>query len=88
MATEVSIYTKSNCVNCDRSKALMNDLGIEYNEISIEADPAVLEFLKSEGYMQAPVLMTDEDTWTGFNPEKIKALVGGGSATEDDDWDF
>lgn len=86
MTAEVTIYTKSACPNCDKSKALMKKLDIEYTEISLEEDPAVLEFIKSEGFMAAPVIMTADDAWSGFDAAKIQALKP--AETSDDDWDF
>ena len=38
-------------------------------------DPAALEQVKALGYLQAPVVITDEDHWSGFRPDKIDELA-------------
>ena len=32
------------------------------------------------GYMQAPVVVTDNDHWSGFRPDKIATLAAAGGA--------
>ena len=32
------------------------------------------EYVKGLGYMQAPVVVTDDEHWSGFRPDKIEAL--------------
>jgi glutaredoxin-like protein NrdH len=31
--------------------------------------------VKELGYLQAPVVITDEDHWSGFRPDKISELA-------------
>ena len=39
------------------------------------------EFLMSLGYLQAPVVVAGDTHWSGFRPDRIKALAGAVSAT-------
>ncbi|MCQ6512737.1 NrdH-redoxin, partial [Vibrio parahaemolyticus] len=48
---------------------------IEYNVLDLSEDPSALEQVKSLGYLQAPVVITDEDHWSGFRPDKIDELA-------------
>lgn len=84
--SDVTVYTKSACPQCDSTKKLMKTLSISYNEINIEENPEVLDFLKNEGFRAAPVVMTENDSWAGFNEAKIRSLVA--DDTTDEDWDF
>jgi hypothetical protein len=34
-----------------------------------------IEQVKALGYLQAPVVITDEDHWSGFRPDKIDELA-------------
>lgn len=77
----VTIYTKNRCPNCDKSKKLMNRLGIDYEEISIEQTPGALEKIISMGFQAAPVILTEDDSWAGLNEGKIRNL-----AVLDDVW--
>jgi glutaredoxin len=49
--------------------------GIEYNVLDVTEDPAALEQVKSLGYLQAPVVITDEDHWSGFRPDHIDRIA-------------
>lgn len=48
--------------------------GIEYDELMLEGLPEKVEEFRNEGLMQAPVVMANGEVWTGFRPDKIKAL--------------
>ena len=69
------VYTKNNCVQCDMTKRLMDKIGVEYETINISENPEELEKLVEMGYRSAPVVMTDNDSWAGFNPDKIADLA-------------
>lgn len=72
---EVKVYTKESCVQCTATERLMEKHNINYERIPLGEDLEALERLKAEGYMQAPIVETDEETWSGFRPDKIKALA-------------
>lgn len=69
------VYTKNNCVQCDMTKRLMDKIGVEYETINISENPEELERLISLGYRSAPVVVTENDSWAGFNPDKIAELA-------------
>lgn len=79
----VTIYTKEQCPNCVKSKLLMKKLGIEFDEISIENTPGAREKIMGLGFRAAPVIFTETDSWSGFNEDKIYALI----SNNDDVWD-
>ena len=70
-----TVYTKPNCVQCDMTKRLMDKVGVEYNTVDIVENPAELDKLIELGYRAAPVVVTDSDSWAGFQPDKITALA-------------
>jgi glutaredoxin-like protein NrdH len=69
------VYTKNNCVQCDMTKRLMDKIGVEYDTVNISENPEELERLIQLGYRSAPVVVTDNDSWAGFNPDKIGELA-------------
>lgn len=71
----ITVYTKPSCVQCDATKRLMDKLGVEYSTIDITLDTDAFDMLMSKGFKSAPVVITDNDSWSGFNPEKISGLV-------------
>ena len=52
----------------------MDSLGVSYKEINIEGDVELIAKLKEEGFSSAPVVKTDEGSWSGFRPDKIKKI--------------
>jgi glutaredoxin-like protein NrdH len=72
---EITVWTKSNCVQCDMTKKTMTRLGIEFKEMSLEEHPLVLSTFKSQGFLGAPIVTTDTKTWSGFRLDKIKSLA-------------
>jgi glutaredoxin-like protein NrdH len=75
----VTVYTKPACVQCNATYRALDKKGIEYNVIDVTEDSAALEHVKSLGYMQAPVVETETEHWSGFRPDKI-ALIEQSSA--------
>ena len=71
----ITVYTKPSCVQCNATYRALDSKGIEYNVLDVTEDPAALEQVKSLGYLQAPVVITDEDHWSGFRPDKIDELA-------------
>jgi glutaredoxin-like protein NrdH len=70
----VTIWTKSSCVQCDMTKKQMDKLGIKYEEQSLEDNPLVLEGFKAQGLLAAPIVTTDTKAWSGFRLDKIQSL--------------
>jgi glutaredoxin-like protein NrdH len=72
----VTVYTKPNCVQCDATKRTMDKLGIKYDTVDITVDLEAYDMIVSKGFQAAPVVITDDDAWSGFNPGKISELAG------------
>jgi len=73
----VKVYTKSNCPQCTATKRALNRYSIEYTEIDMENDLEALSYVKGLGFQAAPVVITADDSWSGYKPENIKALANG-----------
>lgn len=71
----ITVYTKPDCVQCEATKRMMDGLGIGYQTIDITEDKDAFELVISKGFKSAPVVITDNDSWSGFNPEKISRLA-------------
>ncbi|XAS62774.1 glutaredoxin-like protein NrdH [Pseudarthrobacter sp. So.54] len=76
----VTVYTKPACVQCNATYRALDKKGITYQSVDISQDADALERLKALGYMQAPVVVTDQDHWSGFRPDKIAELAQAYSA--------
>ena len=74
MSFTVTVYSKPSCVQCNATYRALDNKGINYQVIDVTADDAAAEYVKRLGYMQAPVVVTDDEHWSGFRPDKIEAL--------------
>lgn len=73
--SSITVYSKSACVQCTATYRALDSKGISYTVIDLEQHPEAVDELKARGLLQAPVVITDTDTWTGFRPDKIATLA-------------
>ena len=71
----VTVYTKPSCVQCTATYRALNAKGIEFEIFDVSVDEKALEAVKELGYLQAPVVIADDEHWSGFRPDKIDALA-------------
>ena len=69
------IYTLPNCVQCIATKRALKKNGVEFEEIDLAANDEIREELATQGFMQAPIVAAGNDSWSGYRPERIKALA-------------
>lgn len=73
-ATTIIVYTKPACVQCNATYKALDKAGIAYEKVDISTDDEAREYVMALGYLQAPVVVTDSGHWSGFRPDRIKAL--------------
>ncbi len=71
---KVIVYTKPSCVQGDMTKKMLDKNNIEYSTVDITEDISAFEMIKGMGFMSAPVVITNTDSWAGFQPDKIMKL--------------
>lgn len=71
----ITVYSKPACVQCTATYRALDKQGIEYEIFDVSVDEKALETVKALGYLQAPVVVTDDDHWSGFRPDKIASLA-------------
>ena len=70
----VKIYTKPNCVQCDMTKKLLDKNGVDYTTVDITKDQDAYDEVVNMGFLAAPVVISGEDSWAGFQPDKINSI--------------
>lgn len=70
----ITVYTKPACVQCNATYKALEKAGIAYEKVDISIDDEAREYVLALGYLQAPVVVTDSEHWSGFRPDRIKAL--------------
>lgn len=71
----IKIYTTSNCAQCNQTKRIFDKEGISYEEINLEEDTEAASMVVGMGYKQAPVVITDHASWSGFRLSKIQNTI-------------
>lgn len=70
----IMVYSKDNCQACRQTKNLLGGLGLEFKETNVQEDPIALQKIIELGYSSVPVIVSDQEHWSGFQPDKLKTL--------------
>lgn len=72
----ITVYTKPSCVQCNATYRALDSKGIDYEVVDLSTDAAALQTIKDLGYLQAPVVVVDDERhWSGFRPDEIATLA-------------
>lgn len=72
----ITVYTKSNCMQCEMTKRYMQMENIEFSVVDIEQDETALKMLVLHGYQGVPVVAVNgfDNSWAGFRPDRLEEL--------------
>lgn len=78
---DITVYSLPTriCVKCRATEISLRHKGIEATKVLVDEDREAMEFIKSLGYTEAPVVVIREagqvvDHWGGYREERLKAL--------------
>ncbi|MFF0546099.1 glutaredoxin-like protein NrdH [Nocardia thailandica] len=71
----ITVYTKPACVQCNATYKALDKVGVSYEVVDISENADARDYVMALGYLQAPVVVAGEDHWSGFRPDRIKALA-------------
>lgn len=71
----ITVYSKPACVQCTATKKALDRAGLEYEVVDISVDADAREYVMALGHLQAPVVVAEDDHWSGFRPERIRGLA-------------
>lgn len=75
----IQVYEKPGCRPCWATKRQLDQEGIEYTPVSLlEVTETQLDEWRAQGLFEAPIVVTPTETWSGYRPDKIKALTATG----------
>lgn len=70
------VYSLPDCFKCDQTKTMMELLDIPFIEVDLSKDDAARRDVRDiYGFSSAPVVVTADDAWSGFDPKRIKELA-------------
>lgn len=71
----ITIYSKPNCVQCNATYQALERKNIPYQVVDLTEDDDALQFVRQLGYQQVPVVIADQEHWSGFRPDMISRLL-------------
>lgn len=71
----ITVYSKPMCVQCDATKRALKKHNLDFEVVDMSLDLESLEYVKSLGYVQAPVVVVGDEHWSGYRPDLIKKLA-------------
>lgn len=71
----VTVYSKPSCPQCTATYRALTSQAIDFNVIDLTEDEQALATVTELGYMQAPVVVADNEHWSGFQPDRISRLI-------------
>ncbi|KXP13351.1 NrdH-redoxin [Tsukamurella pulmonis] len=72
---EITVYTKPACVQCNATYKALDKAGLDYRVVDITEDAEGRDYVMALGYLQAPVVVAGDAHWSGFRPDRVKALA-------------
>jgi len=78
---KITVYTQLQCQPCTAVKRWLDRRGIAYTAVSVSESPEGLAYVKSLGYLRAPVTVisergTEPDLhWPDFNPNNMTKYI-------------
>jgi glutaredoxin-like protein NrdH len=71
----ITVYSRPACVQCDATYRMLDRLGLDYTTVDVEQDAGALAYVRSLGYLAAPVVVAGDQHWSGYRPDELKALA-------------
>lgn len=71
----VTVYTTPNCMACNSTKRQFERLGVRYDEVALDQHPDKLKEFVDQGFNQAPIIVADNLTWSGYRHEMIQRIA-------------
>lgn len=72
---KITIYSKSGCPECVFTKKYLQSKNISFEEKRIDQDQSYLDEVISLGYTSLPVIKIGQESFSGYQPERLEALV-------------
>lgn len=72
---DIVVYGRPNCIQCRYTTRELDNLGIGYIYVDIDADPDAREAVEETGITTLPVVVTADGVFGGFKPDRLRALA-------------
>jgi len=70
----ITVYSKPACVQCVATQKALKAKGVSFTTVDLTQNNEAMDLVQSLGYRQAPVVVADNQHWSGFRPDMINRL--------------
>ena len=71
----LTVYSKTNCPNCDQAKAFLESKGIEHRIVKIDENSEAREFLLAQGFRSVPQIFTETELFVEGGYQGLSKLT-------------
>jgi glutaredoxin-like protein NrdH len=71
----IILFSKPNCPDCDKTKSFFKKNNIEYRLFDVSEDKGAFLAMNRMGFESAPVVITDNNIWSGYQLKLLKTLT-------------
>ncbi len=75
-APRITLYSTRRCSHCRQLKQWLTRHGHRFQEFDIESNPRALKAFQRLGARGVPMLLVGDERVDGFDPERLKQLLG------------
>lgn len=71
----ITVYTNESCIQCEQTKRYLSVNKVKFDVKDLASSPEVIALIEEKGYKTAPIVVTEDGSWSGFNLDKLNKLV-------------
>lgn len=71
----VTVYAKQHCPQCDATKRQFAKQGVDFDLVDLTDNRELVDEFIAKGFRQTPIVVTDEETWSGYRPDLIRKVA-------------
>jgi glutaredoxin-like protein NrdH len=71
----IEVYCMPGCVQCEYTKKKLEEYNIPYQDIDVTMNTTAYNMVQSTGNMQMPMVVAGNQSWHGFQYDKIRAIA-------------
>ena len=70
----ITVYSQPFCQPCKATYRALDAAGLDYEVVDVTEDEQALEYVRSLGHQQSPVVVAGDQHWSGFRPDLLSTL--------------
>ncbi|AJT50551.1 hypothetical protein LBLM1_05550 [Limosilactobacillus mucosae LM1] len=71
----IKVFTKDGCPQCKMTTMFLIRHHVKFLNINVSENPQYAQSLRDKGYQSVPIVVTEFEEWSGFRPDRLKAVV-------------